>query len=71
MARDRFLNILMTLHFSDNDQQPKGDRLFKIRKLHDYLRDKFKQLYVPNQNVSIDESLLLFEGRLSFKQYII
>ena len=35
--------------------------------------DKFHDLvcvYVPSQNLSLDESLLLFKGRLHFKQFI-
>jgi hypothetical protein len=27
-------------------------------------------LYIPNQDISIDESLTLWKGRLSFKQYL-
>lgn len=34
------------------------------------LREKFEQLFVPYQNICIDESLMLWKGRLSFKQYI-
>jgi hypothetical protein len=30
----------------------------------------FQELYLPNQDISIDESLALWKGRLSFKQYI-
>ena len=36
----------------------------------DHLFEKFQEVYVPTCNVSIDESLLLWKGRLSFKQYI-
>lgn len=44
--------------------------MFKIRSVLDYIRTKFKALYKPGQDICIDESLLLFKGRLSFKQYI-
>ena len=32
--------------------------------------EKFQEAYVSSCNISIDESLLLWKGRLSFKQYI-
>lgn len=34
------------------------------------LTAKFTSVYVPEQDISIDESLLLYKGRLFFKQYI-
>ncbi|XP_072159136.1 piggyBac transposable element-derived protein 4-like [Bemisia tabaci] len=70
MSRNRFLAIVRFLHFSSNLDQTNGDRMFKIRSVLDYIRAKFKALYKPGQNICIDESLLLFKGRLSFKQYI-
>ena len=34
------------------------------------LRKAFSQSFQPYQRLCIDESLLLYKGRLSFKQYI-
>jgi len=34
------------------------------------LNIKFQTLYLPNQNVAIDESLKLWNGRLSIRQYL-
>jgi len=34
------------------------------------LFEKFQEIYTPSKNVCIDESLLLWKGRLHFKQYI-
>ena len=31
---------------------------------------KFRNAYFPEKNLSLDESLMLFRGRLSFRQYI-
>jgi hypothetical protein len=70
MSRDRFLLLLRMLHFSDNNSDACGDRLYKIRHVVDSLRTSFKSSFSPYQDVVIDESLLLFKGRLSFKQYI-
>lgn len=70
MPRDRFLEILRSMHFNDNNKQPSGDRIYKIEPVIKTLREKFKQFVIPYQNLCIDESLMLWKGRLSFKQYI-
>jgi hypothetical protein len=70
MSRDRYLLLLRLLHFSDNNNQPEGDRLYKIKPITDHLRTKFSEVFIPFQNLCIDESLTLFKGRLSFIQYI-
>lgn len=70
MSRDRYLLLLRLLHFSDNDNPPERDNLYKIRPIIDHLRQIFGSLFRPFQNVCIDESLMLFKGRLSFIQYI-
>lgn len=35
-----------------------------------HLYEKFQDVYTPSPHVSLDESLLLWKGRLGFKQYI-
>ena len=75
MSRNRFQLLLKFLHFNDNSHMPapadpSPDKLFKLRPLLDHLFEKFQVAYVPSCNISIDESLLLWKGRLSFKQYI-
>ena len=70
MSRDRFLHLLKILHFNTNDMQANVDRLYKIREICDMLRESFKNALYPFQDLCIDESLLLYKGRLSFKQYI-
>ena len=72
MQRDRYLLILKFLHFNDNNNmpgatEPNPDKLFKIRPLVDHLFEKFQEVYTPSRNVCIDESLLLWKGRLHFK----
>lgn len=34
------------------------------------LRDTFRNVYSPGRNLSVDESLVSFKGRLHFRQYI-
>ena len=74
MSRNRFQAILEFLHFNDNSQydvnDPHRNKLFKIRPVVEDLVQKFKTVYTPERNVAIDEELLLWKGRLGFKQYI-
>lgn len=70
MSRDRYLAILSTLHFCNNNNVDKNDRLFKIRIIVDHFRKMFREGMYPFENVALDESLILFKGRLSFRQYI-
>lgn len=76
MSRNRFQLLLKFLHFNDNAEMPGADdpspdKLFKVRPLADHLCEKFGEVYTPSSNISIDESLLLWKGRLGFKQYIL
>ena len=73
-TRKRFLQIKRCLHFSSDtggasaDRQT--DRLRKIRPVVSFLTQRFSEVFVPLRNLCIDESLLLWKGRLLFKQYI-
>ncbi|KAK2578713.1 hypothetical protein KPH14_000840 [Odynerus spinipes] len=69
MSRDRYFLLLRMLYFSDN-QVSSSDRLGKIRKIIDELRAAFSNTFYLFSNLCIDESLLLYKGRLSFKQFI-
>ena len=74
MARNRFTSILRFLHLSDNKiPQPKGsqrDKLLKVRPLLDLVLPTFLTVYSPGQNLSPDECMIRFKGRLAFKQYM-
>ena len=73
MRRDRFL-LLRFLHFADNAQynpaDPDGDKLYKLRSIINMIKDRCCRVYSPGKCLSMDESFVLFKGRLSFKQYI-
>ena len=62
------------LHFADNSNydanDPKQDKLYKVRYVVEFLIDRFKTSYLPAESISVDEELLLWKGRLSLKQYI-
>ena len=74
MARDRYLLILRFLHFVNNDNidsnDPNRDRLAKIRQVLDLIRGQCGTVLQPGRDLCVDESLLLFKGRLAFKQFI-
>jgi hypothetical protein len=73
ITRDRFELICKFLHFTDDEsfnyfQGP--NKLFKIFPVMSHLCNGFQEKYLPNQDISTDESLTLWKGCLSFKQYL-
>jgi hypothetical protein len=70
MKRNRFELLLRSFHCCNNNECLRGDRIFKIRGLVDMLEYKFKNCNVPGENLCVDESIISFVGRLSFRQYI-
>ncbi|XP_052745804.1 piggyBac transposable element-derived protein 4-like [Bicyclus anynana] len=69
MSRNRFELILQMLHFSQNDETNKDDRLHRIRYLLQALNERFQMHYTPGQDLCIDESVVPFRGRIVFRQY--
>ncbi|XP_045103527.1 piggyBac transposable element-derived protein 4-like [Portunus trituberculatus] len=70
MGRDRYLSIYKFLHFATNMGPVPNDRLYKVRYLISLLQEKMRRFFKPYQKLVIDESLVLFRGRLNFIQYI-
>lgn len=74
MSRDRFLLILRFLHFNDNDlydaKDPQRDRLHKIRPIVDMIKVNCSSVLSPGPDLCVDESLVLFKGRVAFKQFV-
>ncbi|XP_053960620.1 piggyBac transposable element-derived protein 4-like [Anastrepha ludens] len=73
MPRGKFEKIKQCLHFNDNTKQSKKgdlnyDKLYKIRPLLDSLKENFGKL-PQEEHQSIDEQIIAFKGRSSFKQY--
>ncbi|XP_037935156.1 piggyBac transposable element-derived protein 4 [Teleopsis dalmanni] len=69
MSRDRFRLIWYAWHFSNNDDRDGRDRLKKIRPILSYFTNKFQEVYKPERELSLDESIMPWRGRLSFKVY--
>ena len=75
MPKERFLAILRALHLNDSSLQvpigqPGYDPLFKVRKLLDVVLPRFEDQFNLNEEVSIDEAMIPFKGKLGFKQYM-
>jgi len=70
MKVKRFELLLRTFHVSNNHKCRPGDRLFKVRGLVDLLVSKYKRAHIPEESLCIDESVIPFIGRLSFRQYL-
>ena len=70
MSRNRYQNILKFWHFTDNENPRHSGRLYKIQPILDYFDAKMRSTYIPNNYLSLDESMILWRGRLIFRQYI-
>ncbi|XP_046391504.1 piggyBac transposable element-derived protein 4-like [Ischnura elegans] len=73
MSRDRFMLILRALHFSRNPKENDAiptDPLYKVRPVLDAFVNNMNMIYYPEKNLSLDESMVLWRGRLYFRQYI-
>ena len=75
MSGRRFELLMSYLHLNDNESQPtRGsphyDKLYKVRPYLDALVSNFRTAYTLQQNLSIDESIFSYKGRLSWIQYM-
>jgi len=70
MPRNRFEILLQFWHFANNADAVKDDRLHKLRGVCDALISRFQAVCEPGRELSIDEAMVLFRGRLLFRQYL-
>ncbi|GFS30548.1 piggyBac transposable element-derived protein 4 [Trichonephila inaurata madagascariensis] len=73
MSSKRFDLIMQFIHFDRNentDSSHPQPKLKKIWTVLNYLQKIFSEVYTPEQDIGIDESLLLYKGRLSWTQYL-
>ena len=66
-SRDRFFQNFGMLHVGKINSQCKSD---KIQPFIDILTQSFQRAFTPAQKIAIDESMIAFTGRVSFRQYI-
>ena len=70
MTRDRFLFLLSFLYYADNENRITDDRIWEVREILSMFLTRHKKYFYPFQKMVVDESRILFKGRLVFKQYI-
>ena len=75
MSRTRFLQILRYLHFADNNLAPTHDseehnKLYRIQPFLNLVIARFQEVYSPDRQLAIDETLIKFKGKLHFRQFI-
>ena len=70
MSRNKFEECLQYLHLSDNSKLLKDDKYAKVRPLCKLINEKCQQNFIPEKNISIDESMVAYFGRHSTKQYM-
>lgn len=70
MSRNRYYEIKKYLHFADNSNLDKCDKMFKVRPLITKLNKKFQQFGIFHSNLSIDEAMVKYFGHHSSKQFI-
>ena len=72
MTQNRYEKLQEYYHVSDRGREPasRPDPLYKVRPVLDHISETFKELYHPHQHNSIDEAMIAYTGRLSYKQYL-
>ena len=75
MSYRRFRQIKQNMHFSNNDAYNASThpcpKLNKIWPILQHLLEEFQSAIIPEQDITIDESLFLYKGRLGWVQYIL
>lgn len=78
----KYRNVILISSMHDSDvidedtgdmKKPKGEMIeynHKIRNLYALMQDRFQTEHVPGKVIVVDESMIPFQGRLLFKQYI-
>lgn len=67
MSRNRFFMILRALNVQSI---PGTESIKKVYSLIDIFNKTMEKIYYPSKELTVDESLILWTGRLRFRQYI-
>lgn len=70
MSRNRFELLLRFWHFANNEEAERNNRLSKVEKIIQMFVNSYQSTYTPAEKICIDETMVPWRGRLSFRQYI-
>ena len=72
MSRNRFEELMIFIHFADNDSLDLEDKMGKVRPLFNMLNEKFLLYFqvIKSQDLSIDEPMVPYFCRHGAKQFI-
>ena len=70
LSRNRFDEIMQNLHLAHNSNLNEEDKFAKVRPLIDKSNEQCLANYLPQQSVSINESMVPYFGRHGCKQYM-
>ena len=70
MSRNKWMNIMKCLRFTHPEEVVPNKPQTRVEPFLDKLREKCRAAIYPGINISIDEALILFKGRLHFRQFI-
>ena len=74
MRRERFNKLCQYFQLNDrtgyNRNDPWRDRLHLVRPIIFSVNQKCLKAYKPHKEVTVDEAMIAFRGRLSFQQYL-
>lgn len=73
MSEKRFRFLVWCIRFYDinsRNERKEIDKLAPIREVFEYFIANFQNNFIASEYLTVDEQLLAFRGRCSFKQYI-
>jgi len=70
ISKTRFHMITKFLKIRDITEENPSDKIRKVRPLLNNLMYLWRRMYYPNQQICIDEKMIRWTGKLSFKQYV-
>ena len=69
MKINQYIHLKDTSNTPGRDD-PNYDPLYKMRPMIDLILPKLKDNYKPGENLSVDEGMIGFKGRVHFRQYM-
>ena len=69
-TRNRFLNVLQYLYLTENNNLNPSDKFSKVNPLLKMMNESCLENFIPEKNISTDESMAPYYGRHGCKPYI-